>query len=844
MKMAVLFRNTLLDIQYQWQLTFQIRTLHVHRSLGAEETTAHTVRWMEVHRVIGLLVLADDLTGALDSGVQLARKGDRVAVTTELSMDASLLDGHDVLVIDTETRHVTSDEAYHTIYGLVATARDRGVGRIYKKCDSGLRGNVGAEIAAALDASGRDHIDFVPAYPKLGRVTRHLVQYVDGKPLAQSIFADDPTNPVTQSRIDDLIHLESDVAVSLHDGDAFVPGVDVFDCDSDADLVRIGMSLAETDGLVLVAGCAGLLETYPRQSAGPSEARSCAGLKARLSVLSGSVNAVTRSQLDYAEAHGAPRMHLPLAPVLSGSWCERDAARLAGDFARAATGTPLALLDTLDFCEATLFERHAHPSRAINQAMGLIAREVLEEDDRTLMVIGGDTLASLMTAMGIRTLEPVEEILPGVVLARFEDAGRERCLITKSGAFGADDLLMQVQQYLVEKQEVSAMSVDAYSLKLPHAVYSGADSLGRIPDILKGAGATKVAAFTDRSIRSLGLFDLVATQVEAAGLACEVFDDLTSEPSYEAAQATVDEFRSTGADFIIACGGGSVMDAAKLASVLDTDEYGVKDLLGDPGRARKCAPLLAIPTTAGTGAECTPNAIVAVPERETKIGIVNDSMVPDYVVLDAEMIRNLPRKIAATTGVDAMAHCIECFTSKKSNPFSDTFALEGFDIIMNNIMRACDDADALAEKNQMQIGAFYGGIAITASGTTSVHGLAYPLGGKYHMAHGVSIAMMLAPCLEFNEPACRHKFAQAWDRAYHGDTVLATEEEKSRALLAWIGDIVRDLDIPTDLREFGVKPEDLDGLVEAGMQQQRLLVNNMREVTADDARAIYERLLS
>ncbi|MFC2646894.1 MAG: iron-containing alcohol dehydrogenase [Coriobacteriaceae bacterium] len=388
------------------------------------------------------------------------------------------------------------------------------------------------------------------------------------------------------------------------------------------------------------------------------------------------------------------------------------------------------------------------------------------------------------------------------------------------------------------------MVLDQYSLKLPHAVYSGKDSLNRIPEVLKNADTHKVTAFTDKSIRSHGLFDLVEKQIKATGVELEVFDDLTPEPTYMAAQETVDEFKKTGADFIIACGGGSVMDAAKLASVLCTDEYGVKDLLSDPGRARKCAHLLAIPTTAGTGAECTPNAIVAVPEKETKIGIVNDNMVPDDVILDAEMIHNLPRKIAASTGIDAMAHCIECYTSKKANPFSDTFALEGFDIVMNNIVEACNNPDALDAKNKMQIAAFYGGIAITASGTTSVHGLAYPLGGKYHMAHGVSIAMMLAPCMEFNEPVCRSRFAQAWDRAYHGDKVLKTEEEKSKALVKWMDDIVKDLDIPTDLKEFGVKPEDLDGLVKAGMEQQRLLINNMREVTAEDARAIYERLLS
>ena len=387
------------------------------------------------------------------------------------------------------------------------------------------------------------------------------------------------------------------------------------------------------------------------------------------------------------------------------------------------------------------------------------------------------------------------------------------------------------------------MALESYGLKLPHAVYGGVRSLERVKEILTSEKVTKVAAFTDRSLRELGLFDLVEDRIKEAGVAYEVFDDLPAEPTYKDVQKVVDRFRHTGADFVLACGGGSVMDAAKLASVLVSDEYGVKDLLDDPARARKCVPTLMIPTTAGTGAECTPNAIVAVPEQETKIGIVSDSMMSDYVILDAELIRALPRSIAASTGVDAMAHCIECFTSNKSNPLSDTFSLEGFDITVNKLVRACDDRDAMAEKAAMQIAAFYGGIAITASGTTAVHGLAYPLGGKYHMAHGVSIAMMLVPVMEFNEPACRPRFAAAWDRAYHGKRVLKTEEEKSQALVAWMGDIVRHLDIPTSLKEFGVSPGDIDDLVEAGMQQQRLLVNNMRKVSAADARAIYERIM-
>ena len=387
------------------------------------------------------------------------------------------------------------------------------------------------------------------------------------------------------------------------------------------------------------------------------------------------------------------------------------------------------------------------------------------------------------------------------------------------------------------------MALTKYSIKMPKAVYSGVDSLENVTNIIRAKGVKKVAAFTDASLRKLGLFSLVEKRIQEAEVAYDIFDDLPAEPTYMQVQAVIDDFKKNEYDLIVACGGGSVMDAAKLASVLVTDEYTVKDLLDNPGQARKCVEIVMIPTTAGTGAECTPNAIVGVPERELKIGIVNDNMIADYVILDAEMIRNLPRSIAAATGVDAMCHAIECYTSNKANPFSDMFALEAFDIIMNNIEKACDDKTALTEKNQMQIAAFYGGAAITASGTTAVHALSYPLGGKYHIAHGVSNAMLLIPVMRFNEPAIRELLAKAWDRAYHGERKLETAEEKSQALIDWMDSIVKHLDIPTDLKQFGVDPADLDSLVEAGMSVQRLLVNNKREVRSEDARAIYQEVL-
>ena len=380
-----------------------------------------------------------------------------------------------------------------------------------------------------------------------------------------------------------------------------------------------------------------------------------------------------------------------------------------------------------------------------------------------------------------------------------------------------------------------------YNLKMPHAVYGGENAMDNITAIIKARGAKKVAMFTDKGIEGAGLFALPEEAVKASGAEYYVLDELPPEPSYMAVQKLVDEFKVSGADLIVACGGGSVMDAAKLASVLVTDAYGVKELLDNPGMAQKCVPIVLIPTTAGTGAEVTPNAIVAVPEKELKVGIVNENMIADYVILDARMIKNLPRKIAAATGVDALAHCIECFTSNKANPFSDLYALEGLDLILNNIEKACDDPEAMAEKNRMQIAAYYGGLAITASGTTAVHALSYPLGGKYHIAHGVSNAILLAPVMRFNEPACRERLAEAYDRCLRGDA--KTVEEKSAAIIAKLEGIVKHLDIPTSLTEFGVPREDLEALVASGMEVTRLLVNNMREVTPDDARRIYQEVL-
>ena len=382
----------------------------------------------------------------------------------------------------------------------------------------------------------------------------------------------------------------------------------------------------------------------------------------------------------------------------------------------------------------------------------------------------------------------------------------------------------------------------SYQIKLPSYICGGAGCVENIPEIIEKEHVKKIMVFTDKGIREIGLLDVLTKILDGTKTKYEIFDNLTPEPAYQDVERVMEEADRCEADFIIAIGGGSVMDAAKLCCVLKGASYTVKDLLENPTIARKQIKTLMIPTTCGTGSEATCNAIVAVPEEQSKKGIVNDNMIPDYVLLDSQMIKRLPKAMIAATGVDALAHVVECFTSNKATPFSDTYAMEGAKLIFHNIREAYNNADNMEAKNNMMLGAFYGGVAITGSGTTAVHALSYPLGGKYHIAHGVSNAILFAHVMEFNKDACKERLARLCDGVFPELSVKSIEE-KADYMIEQIADIVKVTNIPTDLNEFGVRMEDLDFLVQAGNAQKRLLVNNMKELLPDDIRSIYLKVL-
>ncbi len=378
-----------------------------------------------------------------------------------------------------------------------------------------------------------------------------------------------------------------------------------------------------------------------------------------------------------------------------------------------------------------------------------------------------------------------------------------------------------------------------FTLRMPPQTYWGNDGQERLAAF--AAPYRRVCVFTDAAVAGTPGAQKMLAALRNAGKELTVLSDLKPEPVCDDAQKTVDAFRQSGAELIVAIGGGSVMDVAKLASIAATDAYGVRDLLADPLLGRKTVPAVMIPTTAGTGAEATPNSIVTVPEKQLKVGIVNPAMIADLVILDGEMTAKLPAHVAASTGADALCHAVECYTSNKATAFSNLFALEALKLIFAHLEAACLDPDAYEAKNAMLLAAYYGGVAITASGTTAVHALSYPLGGRYHIPHGVSNAIMLMPVMRFNAPACAPALAAVMDAVEPSPGLDAAA--RAEKLLDRMQRMLSRLNIPTSLAAYGVTAADLDSLVEAGMGVTRLLNNNPRPVTAQDARRLYASVL-
>jgi alcohol dehydrogenase class IV len=317
-----------------------------------------------------------------------------------------------------------------------------------------------------------------------------------------------------------------------------------------------------------------------------------------------------------------------------------------------------------------------------------------------------------------------------------------------------------------------------------------------------------------------------------------VFDQVREDPPEATVLAATELGRSRQVDGVIAVGGGSSMDVAKVVAVLLGGEQPLNELYGVGQVAGGRLPLVLVPTTAGTGSEVTPVAVITTGET-TKAGVSSPVLLPDVAVLDAGLTLGLPPTVTAMTGVDAMVHAIEAYTSRhQKNPLSDNLARQALELLSRNIRTAVHEGQNLEVRENMLLGACLAGQAFANAPVAAVHALAYPLGGHYHIPHGLSNSLVLPAVLEFNAQEASELYAELAEIVI-GEPVAGSAEAKSAALIEAMRVLIDDVSLPATLQLAGVDEQSLEMLAEDAMLQERLLVNNPREVSYDDALAIY-----
>lgn len=381
-----------------------------------------------------------------------------------------------------------------------------------------------------------------------------------------------------------------------------------------------------------------------------------------------------------------------------------------------------------------------------------------------------------------------------------------------------------------------------FIFQMPRKIEVGFSKNRDLSKIIKEMKLNKVLIVVDCSLKKMGIVDQIFNHLKKENISFTVFDNIKNEPTIaEIDQAIYNLKVASNFDGVVGIGGGSTIDVAKLLAVSGSIKGSIRDYLG-VNLIKECnIPTIMVPTTSGTGAEVTPNAVVKDPVEGWKKGIVSSFLIPDRVILDPELTISLPPKITAETGLDAFTHAIECFICNKSNLMSDLFALDSIRLINNYLRKAVRNGNDKEARYYMAIGSLYGGIAITNSGTGGVHALAYPLGGKYSISHGLSNSILLAEVMEFNAEAVPEKFIKVAD-VMEIETTNFTKEKIVKSVVDEIRKLVNDVGI--NIEGFEVSEKVLDNLAKLAIsEQQRLLKNNPRPISYEDARQIYKKSL-
>jgi len=372
-------------------------------------------------------------------------------------------------------------------------------------------------------------------------------------------------------------------------------------------------------------------------------------------------------------------------------------------------------------------------------------------------------------------------------------------------------------------------------------VVVGADTSNQLGEMAADLGIKRALIVTDPGIIQLGLLDSATKSLDTHKIEYSIYSDVIADPPERVVVDAVIAAQAFGCDGVVGFGGGSSMDVAKLLAALITGEQALSDIYGVDQITSSRLPLIQVPTTAGTGSEVTMVSIITTGET-TKAGVVSRTLLADKIILDARLTVGLPAHVTAATGIDAMVHAIEAYTSKRlKNPLSDMLAREALRLLSGSIVTAVKQGGNLEARADMLVGAMLAGQAFANAPVAAVHALAYPLGGNYHIPHGLSNSLVLPHVLRFNGPVASDLYAEIAplimpNQILPEDTIAATEILADHFL-----SLAADLGLQTTLREMNIPESDLPKLAEDSMLQQRLLVNNPRELDLEDALGIYQQ---
>lgn len=370
----------------------------------------------------------------------------------------------------------------------------------------------------------------------------------------------------------------------------------------------------------------------------------------------------------------------------------------------------------------------------------------------------------------------------------------------------------------------------------------GEGVLSRIGDEVKRLHGTTVLIVTDPGVVAAGIVDRLEALLTEADLGVARFDKVEADPRYEIVEDSLALLRAAKADLVIGIGGGSSLDMAKVTSVMAVNDGPVGTYFGIDLVPRPGLPLILIPTTAGTGSEVTPIVILSDHHEKLKKGIVSPYLFPACALLDPVLTLGLPPKVTAATGMDALIHALEAYTSINATPMSDMLAREAIPLLHDNIRTAYAKGDNLTARTNMLRGAMLAGMAFANAGVTAVHAFAYPIGAEFHIPHGIANTIMLVPVMRFNQTGNLDRFAALAGFLGQDTTGLSARQAAAKAVCA-LTELAEDLRVPQHLTAFGVKEGDVPMLAAGVLKVTRLLANNPRTLSLEDAEAIYRQAL-